>query len=87
MYGSTEAIIGYAIEAADGPVGRVADFLIEEESAVVTGIVVRTRGVLPFRRQLCVPINAVERVDPQERRIYVNCTRDAIKAWSKRKCA
>jgi hypothetical protein len=87
MYGSNEAIIGYAIEAADGPAGRVADFLIEEESAVVTGIVVSTRGVLPLRRRACVPINAVQRVDTHERRIYLHCTRDDIKAWSKKRCA
>ena len=79
-------LIGYAIEAADGPVGRVADFWLEEESAVITEIVVITRRrLLPLQKRVFVPVSAIERIDWAERKIYLRPTRKELRQWSKRR--
>jgi hypothetical protein len=83
-HGSAE-VIGYATEAADGPIGRVADFSIEEESAVVTEIVVMMRRPLRPKRRLFIPLNAIKSIDEQERKIYLWPTRDELGQWSKSK--
>jgi hypothetical protein len=78
-------IIGYAIEATDGPIGRVADLCVEEESSVVTGMVVITRRLLPLQKRVFVPLNAIERVDAPGRKIYLRRMRHEVKEWSTRR--
>ena len=77
-------IIGYRIEARDGYVGRAVDFCVEEESSVVTGLLARTHRLLPWARQLYVPLSAIERIDPREKKIYVTPTRDEVRRGSRR---
>ena len=76
-------IIGYRIEAPDGYVGHAADFCVEEESSVVTGILAKTRRLLPGGRRVFVPLNAIERIDPREKKIYVRPTRDEVRRGSR----
>jgi sporulation protein YlmC with PRC-barrel domain len=85
IWRTSAEIIGYAVEAADGRLGRVADFCIEKESSVVTEIVVVTRRLLPMQKRVVVPLNAIERIDPRERKIYVRPTRDELRRWSRRR--
>lgn len=79
-------IIGYRIEAPDGYVGRAADFCVEEESSVVTGLLVKTRRLwlLPASRRIFVPLSAIERIDQRARKIYVRSGRDELKRGSRR---
>lgn len=77
-------ILGYRIEARDGYVGRAADFCIEGESSVVTGLLANRHPLLPWGRRIFVPLNAIERVDPGEKRIYVRPSRDDVRRGSRR---
>ena len=77
-------IIGYRIEAPDGHVGRVADFCVEEESSVVTGLLARTRRFLPGGKHVFVPLNCIARMDHREKKIYVTPTRDEVRRGSRR---
>jgi hypothetical protein len=75
-------IIGYAIEASDGALGRVEAFCVEDESLMITEIVVAAARRTGKRRHILVPLSAVGRIDAQERKLYLNSTRDKIRQWS-----
>ena len=80
-----DEIIGYRVQAADGYVGRVADFSIEEESWVVTGILATCRRPLPGSRYAFVPLTVIERIDAREKKIYVTPTREEVRRGSRRR--
>jgi hypothetical protein len=77
-------ILGYGIEAPDGPVGYAVDFCIEDESWVVTGLLADPRGALRTSRRIFVPLSAIERVDRREKKIYVTSARDQLARGSRR---
>ena len=78
-----DEIIGYRVHAADGYVGRVAEFCVEEESWVVTGILATMRRPLPGSRYAFVPLTLIERIDPGEKKIYVTPTREEVRRGSR----
>jgi hypothetical protein len=84
---SSVDIIGYSVEAADSAIGRIADFGVEEESLIVTEIVVVARRLLPGRSRFFVPLSAIERIDWRQRKVYVRPTREEIRRWSERECS
>lgn len=68
-------IMGYQVEAADGPIGHVEDFCVEEESSVVTGFLAAPD---PTSKRIFVPLSAVERIDQRAKRIYARLGRDEL---------
>jgi hypothetical protein len=74
-----EEVIGYCIQAADGYIGRVDDFCVEEESSVVTGLLATSGSSHVF-----VPLNAIGRIDKGEKKIYVTPTREEVRRGSRR---
>lgn len=77
-------VIGYRIVAPDGYVGRAADFCVEDESSVVTGLLAKTRRFLPGGKRVFVPLSVIERIDPREKTIYVTSSRDEVRRGSRR---
>ena len=77
-------VIGYRIEASDGPIGSVTDFCVEEEGWAVSGLLADPRGVLRTSRRVFVPLSAIERVDPAGMKIYVTASRDEIARGSRK---
>jgi sporulation protein YlmC with PRC-barrel domain len=75
---SAAKVTGYQIEATDGEIGRVEDFIIDDETWEVRYIVVDTRDWLPGKKVLVAP-QWIERVSWEECKIYVNLSRQAIK--------
>jgi len=75
---STEAVSGYHIEALDGEIGHVQDFLFHERDWSLRFLAVDTRNWLPGRHVL-VGIDWLEHVDWSERKVHVSMTRDAIR--------
>jgi hypothetical protein len=67
-------MIGYAVEAGDGPVGNVVDVLIDDETWSLARLVIHTRKWLPVR-ELTLPAAAIAHVDPQSRRITTRLAR------------
>jgi hypothetical protein len=68
-------LVGYQIEARDGSIGKV------DEATNETGrshLVVDT-GPWIFGRKVMIPAGTVERIDPDERKLYVSLTKDPIK--------
>jgi len=70
---SGDEMIGAVLEAADGPLGEVADLVMEEETCAVTGLVVDSGG-----NSLLVPLGAVARIDWPGHRMYLSLTREEI---------
>ena len=68
-------LTGYSIAAVDGDIGRVDQATYETGSA---SLVVDT-GPWIFGRKVLLPAGVVERVDQNERKVYVDRTKDQIK--------
>jgi hypothetical protein len=75
---STEAVTGYHIEAADGEMGHVDGFAVDDEAWAIRYAEVATRNWLPGKKVLVSPA-WIERVSWGDSRIYVGLSREAIK--------
>ena len=75
---STDAVSGYEIQALDGEIGHVEDFVIDDETWAIRYLVVATRNWWPGKKVLVSP-KWIERVSWSESKIFVNLSRDAIK--------
>jgi PRC-barrel domain len=75
---SSGAVTGYHIEAADGEIGHVDGFLIDDEAWAIRYIEVATRNWWPGKRVLISP-EWIERVSWAESKVYVRISREAIR--------
>jgi hypothetical protein len=73
MLQHTSAIRGYAIEASDGPVGDITDFLVDDTTWRMRWLVADTGGFLGDRKVL-IPPSALGHVDHLGRRLSVDLT-------------
>lgn len=72
-------MIGYGVEASDGPMGKVIDVVVDDEAWSLASIVIHTQAWLPAR-QLAVPAAAIEDVDVRDRRVRLRLTRQEIES-------
>ena len=75
---STSDVTGYHIEAADGEIGHVEDFVIDDETWAIRYLVVATRNWWPGKKVLISP-QWIERVSWTESKVFIKLTREAIK--------
>lgn len=75
---SAREIEGYAIEAEDGSIGHVQDFLIGHDWRI-RYLVIDTRNWLPGRK-VVVPPDWVRRIDWANRQVDVDLTREQVKS-------
>lgn len=75
---SAKEIIGYHVEAKDGPIGHVEDLLFDEESWAICYIVMNTRNWLPGKHVIIPPRHFTE-PSWAEQKISVDLTRDQIR--------
>jgi hypothetical protein len=71
----TPDLTGFRVEARDGSVGKI------DEATNETGrswLVVDT-GPWIFGRKVMIPAGAIERIDLDDRKVYVSLTKDQIK--------
>jgi uncharacterized protein YrrD len=73
------AIIGLAIEASDGRIGTVSDFLFDDRTWQVRWLVVDTGGWLPGRQVLVHP-SSIGQTDYQRGTMPVALTKQQVKA-------
>lgn len=81
-WGNSAELVGFRIAAADRTIGKVADFCIEEESLVITELVVVARRLLVGRKRIFVPLDAIERIDWPNRKVYLRSTWREVRRWS-----
>ena len=78
MLWHASAINGYAIEASDGDIGTVSDFLFDDASWLVRWLVVDTGNWLSGRKVL-LPPSVLGRLYPKDREFAVKLTKQQIK--------
>ena len=75
---STHEVSGYHIQALDGEIGHVEDFIIDDETWTIRYLVVDTRNWWAGKKVLVSP-QWIERVSWSESKIYVDLPLEAIK--------
>jgi sporulation protein YlmC with PRC-barrel domain len=76
---SASEITGYKIEAADGDIGHVEDFIMDDDNWRIRYMVVDTSNWLPGRKVL-VDICWINTIDWLASRIKINLSREQVKA-------
>ena len=74
---STRDVTGYHIEAADGEVGHVEDFIIDDENWTIRYIEVDTRNWWPGKKVLLAP-HWIKHFDWRDGKVRVNLLREVI---------
>ena len=74
---STHDVSGHHVEASDGEIGHVEDFLIDDETWAIRYLIVNTHDWLPGKKVLISP-KWIERVSWREKQVVVDLTREAI---------
>jgi sporulation protein YlmC with PRC-barrel domain len=74
---STGALIGYHIQAADGEIGHVEDFVIDDETWTIRYLIVDTRNWWPGKMVLVSP-RWIDRVGWNESKVFIKLTRETI---------
>jgi uncharacterized protein YrrD len=75
---STHEVRGYYIQATDGEIGHVEDFIIDDETWAIRYLIIDTRNWWPGKKIL-VSSQWIERVSWSESKIFVNITGETIK--------
>ncbi|HLS80055.1 MAG TPA: PRC-barrel domain-containing protein [Steroidobacter sp.] len=76
---SANEVSGYGIEAADGGIGHIDDFLFDDEDWALRYLVVDTRNWLPGR-QVLLSTEWVDEVSWSERKAYVGLSREEVRS-------
>jgi hypothetical protein len=75
---STDAVNGHHIQAADGEIGHVDDFIIDDETWAIRYLLINTLNWWPGKKVLLSP-QWIERISWGESKVFVNLSRDTIK--------
>jgi sporulation protein YlmC with PRC-barrel domain len=76
---STAAVTGYRIEATDGEIGHVEDFVVDQETWKIRCLEVKTRNWLPGKMVLISP-EWVEKISWPDSIVSVGLSRESIKS-------
>ena len=76
---STQDVSGHHIQAVDGEIGHVDDFIIDDENTwAIRYLIIDTRNWWPGKKVLVSP-HWIERVSWRESKVFINLTREIIK--------
>jgi uncharacterized protein YrrD len=75
---STHDVNGRNIQATDGEIGHVEDFIIDDDTWAIRYFIIDTRNWWPGKKILISP-KWIERVSWSESKVFVNLTRETIK--------
>lgn len=75
---STHDVSGHHVEASDGEIGHVEDFLIDDKTWAIRYLIVDTKDWLPGKKVLVSP-KWIKRVSWSEKQVVVDLARDAIR--------
>lgn len=76
---SAQAVEGYHLQAIDGPIGYIADFMMDDTDWVIRQLVIKTGGWFSGKEVL-IPTSAVDRISYPESLVYVNWTQAIVRA-------
>jgi hypothetical protein len=73
--------MGYTVQARDGTLGQVQDFVVQDTDWAISEVLVDTRPWWPGGHLGLQP-HSVERIDPESRTMYVRLAREGLGAGS-----
>lgn len=73
---SALAVHGYRLEASDGNIGHISDFLMDTQSWTLPRLVIKT-GWLPGK-EVEIPTSKVDRISYDQSTVFVNLTSTAV---------
>lgn len=76
---STHTVRGYHIQAMDGEIGHVDDFIIDDETWTIRYLVINTNNWWPGKKVLISP-RWIDRVTWDEAKVYVHLQRETIRS-------
>lgn len=74
---STRAVTGYAIHAADGEIGSVCGFIVDDKTWAIRDLVVEA-GHWYSSREVLIASAMIGRISYEDSRVFVNLTKSAI---------
>lgn len=74
---STLAVKGYQLQAVDGIVGHVVDFIMDDAAWAITELVIRI-GHRFTGSEVCLPTSQVDRISYDESTVFVNVAKAAV---------
>jgi hypothetical protein len=75
---STADVSGHNIQASDGEIGHVEDFIIDDETWAIRYLIIDTKNWWPGKKVLVSP-KWIERISWEKSKVYVNLFRETIK--------
>ena len=75
---STLSVSGHHIQALDGEIGHVVDFIIDDATWAIRYLIIDTHNWWPGKKVLVAP-EWIERVSWDERKVFINLNRETIK--------
>jgi len=75
---SAKEVIGYHIQARDGEIGHVEDFIMEDMKEVIRYMIVDTKNWLPGKDVLISPL-WIEKVSWKDAKVFIGLLRETIK--------
>ena len=74
---SVQAVQGYHLQASDGIIGEVCDFLMDARHWAIRQLVVKTGGQSAVK-EVELPVSKVDRISYEESTVFVNLTKTAV---------
>lgn len=74
---STHDVTGHHIQATDGQIGHVQDFIIDDESWAIRYLIIDTQNWLPGKKILLSP-KWIESISWDESKVFVNISRETV---------
>ena len=74
---SAQSVNGYHLQATDGIIGHVCDFMMDDKSWAIGQLVIKT-GHRLSGREVLIPTDKVARISFDESTVFVNLTKEAV---------
>ena len=74
---STDEVTGYYLQAKDGEIGHLEDFVVDDASWEISHVIVDTKNWLPGRKVLVEP-HTISGISWSNSKVYVDLDRDTI---------
>lgn len=75
---SSKDVTGHNIQASDGEIGHVDNFIIDDDSWTIRYFVIDTKNFLPGKKVLISP-EWIDMISWEDSKVFIDLTRDAIK--------
>jgi len=75
---STSDVSGHNIQASDGEIGHVEDFIIDDQTWAIRYLIIDTKNWWPGKKVLVSP-QWIERISWEESKVFVNLSLETIK--------